>query len=84
MYFPIEQLQKLATTSGIPYIVQHKLAYFKIHFENNQTKLKEIRGPTMQHVWYHHANVLAAQLHIDLQRQGHGDSSDGTIYGHYR
>ena len=45
-------------------------ALFKTHFKNAQTKLKEIRGPTMQHAGYHHANMLAEQLCTDFQVQG--------------
>ena len=39
---------------------------FKSHFKQAQSELKEIRGPTMQHAGHHHANMLAAQLRIDM------------------
>ena len=39
---------------------------FKVHFKETQTKLEEIRGPTMQQAGYHHANMLADQLRADL------------------
>ena len=43
---------------------------FKTHFKNAQAELKEIRGPMMQQAGYHHANILAQQLHMNLQVQG--------------
>ena len=42
---------------------------FKTHFRNAQTELKEIRGPTMQQAGYHHANMLASQMRVDLNNQ---------------
>ena len=42
---------------------------FKSHFRDAQTKLKEIRGPTMQQASYHHANMLASQLRVDIGNQ---------------
>ena len=44
-------------------------ALFKTHFRDAQTELKEIRGPTMQQAGYHHANMLASQLRVDLNNQ---------------
>ena len=44
-------------------------ALFKTHFRNAQTELKDIRGPTMQQAGYHHANMLASQLRVDLNNQ---------------
>ena len=43
---------------------------FKVHFKDAHTKLKEIRGPTIQQADYHHANMFAEQLYADLQLQG--------------
>ena len=31
---------------------------FKTHFKTAQTELKELHGPTMAQVGYHHANML--------------------------
>ena len=42
---------------------------FKTHFRDAQTELKEIRGPTMQQAGFHHANMLASQLRVDLGNQ---------------
>ena len=42
---------------------------FKAHFRKAQTELKEIRGPTMQQAGYHHANMLAQQLQVNLENQ---------------
>ena len=42
---------------------------FKSHFRGAQKDLKEIRGPTMQQAGYHHANMLASQLRVDLNNQ---------------
>ena len=42
---------------------------FKLHFRGAQKDLKEIRGPTMQQAGYHHANMLASQLRVDLNNQ---------------
>ena len=42
---------------------------FKSHFRDAQTELKAIRGPTMQQAGYHHANMLAEQLRVDLNNQ---------------
>ena len=44
-------------------------ALFKTHFRDAQTKLKEIRGPTMQQTDYHHANMLASQMRANLNNQ---------------
>ena len=43
---------------------------FKVHFKDAQTELKEVRGPMIQQVGYHYANMLADQLRADLQLQG--------------
>ena len=32
-------------------------------------ELKDIRGPTMQQAGYHHANMLASHLRVDLNNQ---------------
>ena len=40
---------------------------FKSHFKDVQVELKDIRGPIMQQVGYHHANMVAARLRADLQ-----------------
>ena len=97
IYRPIEQLQKKASESGIPYsdeqIMEFGLtlvrntrdfekaigewnaapnktwALFKTHFRDAQMELKDIRGPTMQQAGYHHANMLASQLRVDLNNQ---------------
>lgn len=42
---------------------------FKSHFRDAQAQLKEIRGPTMQQAGYHHANMLASQLRVDIGQQ---------------
>ena len=42
-------------------------ANFKIHFQEAQQALKEVRGPTMQQSGYHHANSLESQLRTELQ-----------------
>ena len=41
---------------------------FKSHFSAAQTQLKAIRDPTMQKAEYHHANMLAEHLKIDMER----------------
>ena len=42
---------------------------FRSYFRDAQRELKEIRGPTMQQAGYHHANMLASQLRVDLGNQ---------------
>jgi hypothetical protein len=99
LYRPIEQLQKMAVTAGIPYsqaqllefgltmiratrdfekalsewstkpLTDKTWANFKAHFKLAQSELKEIRGPTMQQAGYHHANMLAAQLRMDMDNR---------------
>jgi hypothetical protein len=99
LYRPIEQLQKMAVTAGIPYSQAQLLEFgltiiratrdfekalsewstqpltnknwtnFKSHFKQAQSELKEIRGPTMQQAGYHHVNMLAAQLRIDMDNR---------------
>ena len=44
-------------------------ATFKTNFKEVQDELKEIRGPTMQQVGFHHANMLADRLCNNLQQQ---------------
>ena len=43
---------------------------FKNHFKDVQTELKDIHGPTMQQVGFHHANMLAEQLRTKIDTQG--------------
>ena len=97
IYRPIEQLQKKATESDIPYTDEQIMEFgltlvrntrdfekaigewnavpnktwdlFKTHFRDAQAELKDIRGPTMQQAGYHHANMLASQLRVDLNNQ---------------
>ena len=40
---------------------------FKLHFQQAQQNLKDVRGPTMQQSGYHHANALADQIRTELQ-----------------
>ena len=40
---------------------------FKLHFQNEQRVLKEVRGLNMQQAGYHHANSLATQIRNDIQ-----------------
>ena len=42
---------------------------FKTHFHEAQLRLKQIRGPNMQHAGYHHANALASNITSSLQTQ---------------
>ena len=42
---------------------------FKSHFCDTQKELKEIRSPTMQQAGFHHANMPASQLRVDLGSQ---------------
>jgi hypothetical protein len=100
LFRPVEQLQKLAVSAGIPYSIAQILEFgltilrntrdfeqglsewnkkssadqtwpkFKTHFKAAQTELKAIRGPTMQQVGYHHANMLAQQLRSTIDSQG--------------
>ena len=42
---------------------------FKTHFHEAQLQLKKIRGPTMQQVGYHHANILAQEISSQIQQQ---------------
>ena len=42
---------------------------FKSHFRDAQVELKEIQGPIMLQAGYHHANMLAEQLQVDLNNQ---------------
>ena len=50
--------------------VDKTLVLFKTHFKDGQTELKDIKGSTMQQVGYHHANMLATQLHATIDGQG--------------
>ena len=40
---------------------------FKLHFEEEHDRLKLIRGLTMQHAGYHHANFIASQVMNEVQ-----------------
>ena len=40
---------------------------FKIHFQNAQQTLKDIRGPTMAQAGYQHANHLATELRNEFR-----------------
>ena len=42
---------------------------FKKHFNDAQTELKDIHGPTMQQAGFHHTNMLAEQLRITIETQ---------------
>ena len=49
---------------------QKTWALFKTHFKSVQAELKESRDSMMQQAGYHYMNMLAEQLHTDLQVQG--------------
>ena len=41
---------------------------FKEYFQNAQSTLKDIRGPTMAQSGYHHANLPASEIRNELQQ----------------
>ena len=40
---------------------------FKMHFETEHDRLKLVRGTTMQHAGFHHANFIASQVMKEVQ-----------------
>ena len=49
---------------------------FKAHFTAAQAQLKAIQGPTMQQAGYHHAHLLAHQLHTDFREDLNSHNND--------
>ena len=42
----------------------------KLNFKDDQTELKDIRGPTIQQAGYHHVKILTQQLRTTIDTQG--------------